>query len=172
LDLNPESIRVFREDGQLYVEADGERRPVDRVVRAFPRSDPEHYIGLLDPDGHEIGLIEDPAKLPEASREVVSEELYRAYFVPTIQEIVSVEPQGTGTAWQVTTDDGDRAFRVADRDGLDGTHAPDILVTDDQGRRYLIENYWGMDRDSRDAIRDLLPDKVLRARYAGRRGRR
>lgn len=168
MDLNPESIRVFKEEDQLYVEVDGERREVDRLVRAFPRSDPGRFIGFLDPDGHEIGLIEDPSRLPEASRELVEKELYRAYFVPTVQEILSVEPQGTGTVWQVTTDDGDRTFRVPDRDALDGTHAPDILVTDDQGRRYQIENYWGMDRDSRDAIRDLLPDKVLRVRY-GRR---
>ena len=66
--------------------------------------------------------------------------------------------------------------RQADRDGLDGSQAPDIVVTDDQGKRYRIENYWGMDRESRDTIRDLLPDKVLRARYGygggGGRGHR
>ena len=169
MDLNPESIRLLREEGQVYVEVNGERRVVDRVARAFPRSDPDHFVGLLDPDGHEIGLIEDPAGLDPASLDVLSEELRRIYFMPTIQEILSVEPQGTGTQWEVTTDDGDRSFRVADRDGLDGSAAPDIIVADDQGKRYRIVNYWGMAKESRDTIRDLLPDKILRVRYGSGR---
>ena len=169
MDLKPESIRILREGGRIFVDVDGDRREIERVARAFPRTDPDHFVGLLDPEGHEIGLIEDPTRLDASSLEVLDEELRRVYFIPTINEILSVEPQGTGTLWQVTTDDGDREFRVADRDGLDGSQAPDIIVTDDQGKRYRIQDYWGMDRDSRDTIRDLLPDKVLRVRYGSGR---
>ena len=169
MDLNPQSIRLRREGEAIYVEVDGARHRVDRVAKAFPRSNPERYLGLLDPEGHEIGLIEDPERLDPASREILADEVRRIYFVPTIAEIISVEPQGIGTLWQVTTDDGEKSFRVADRDALDGSQAPGITVSDDRGKRFRIEDYWALDRESRDAIRDLLPDKVLRVKYGSGR---
>ena len=41
-----------------------------------------------------------------------------------------------------------------------------MLITDDNLKRYRIEDYWDMDRDSRRLIQDLLPRKVLRLRAA------
>ena len=52
------------------------------------------------------------------------------------------------------------------RNALDGKRAPGMLITDDNMKRYRIEDYWDMDRDSRRLIQDLLPRKVLRLRAA------
>ena len=99
-------------------------------------------------------------------------ELKARYFVPRILEIRSVVTKGTGKLWDVLTDDGAYTFRIQGRDDLDGSAPPAITVKDEHGHRYRIEDYWELDRDSRECIRDLLPDKILRARYGkGRIGK-
>ncbi len=173
MNLDPNAIRLIQEGEQLQVViGGGEALPVERVARAFPKTDLDHYVGLLGPDGHEIGMIENPSQLDADSLELLGKKLREIYFVPTIQEILSVEARGTGSYWEVVTDDGERAFRIQDREALDGMDAPSITVTDENGKRYWIENYWELDRGSREMIQDLLPDRVLRRRTHGPRTRR
>ncbi len=105
-----------------------------------------------------------------ASRELLGEELKAVYFTPEILEIWSVVQKGTSSLWKVLTDDGEREFRIHSRDALDGGDAPAIAITDEDRRRYRIDNYWELDRESRELVRDLLPQRVLRERY-GRMGR-
>ncbi len=172
MNLDAAKIRLVRTDSGVQVAIDGVARRVGRMVRAFPRTDPERYVGLLDPDGREIGMIEAPSRLDGASRVLMEEVLKADYFVPTILEIRSVTPGGTGSLWEVLTDDGQRTFRIQDREALDGSEAPAIAVTDEDGKRYRIEDYWALDRQSRKAIQDLLPDRVLKARWGGQRSSR
>ena len=138
--------------------------PVNRVARAFPRSNPDRFVGLLGEDGHEICLIEDPGTLDADSQEILKAALKDAYFIPKIREILSMTPRGTGGEWCVVAEDGEIVFRTQDREALDGSEPPSITVTDENGRRYRIEDYWAMDRESRNTIRDLVPDEVLRRR--------
>ena len=39
-------------------------------VRAFPISDPQHWISIVDAEGHKIVLIEDVQTLPPAVQAV------------------------------------------------------------------------------------------------------
>lgn len=159
-------IRLIRcKDGIKAVVGD-HVQSVARVARAFPRSNPDHFVGLLGEDGHEICLVEDPVTLDSKSREVLNAALKEAYFIPRIREILSVTPRGTGGEWTVVAEDGEHGFRTQDREALDGSEPPSITITDQSGRRYLIEDYWALDRESRNTIRDLVPDEVL-----GRRSR-
>ncbi len=169
MNLDPQKIRLTRNGGGVQVEIDGTPRQVGRIARAFPKTNPDRYVGLLDPDGREIGMINEPKKLDAASWELLKAELKAIYFVPTILEIRSVVSQGTGSVWEVLTNDGERTFRIEDRDALDGSDAPSILIVDEKGRRYRIEDYGALDRESREAIVDLLPRKVFRAQF-GRSG--
>ena len=169
MNLDLKNVRLIREGETLCALIDGERHRVDRVAKAFPQTDPERFVGLIGEHGHEIGLIEKPADLDEASWEILSEALRIVYFVPTITEIRSVEATGTATVWEVETDDGEQTFRIQDREALDGTDAPSIVITDQTQRRYRIDDYWELDRDSRALIRDLLPTRILRLRHARRR---
>lgn len=154
---------IRRKDGIKAVIGDSVQS-VARVARAFPRSKPDHFVGLLGEDGREICLIEDPGTLDRRSREVLNAALKEAYFIPRIREILSVTPQGTGGEWSVVAEDGELAFRTQDREALDGSESPSITITDESGRRYLIEDYWALDRDSQNTIRNLVPDEVLRRR--------
>jgi hypothetical protein len=172
MNLDPQTIQITKTEIGLKALINNEAHKVERLARAFPRSNPDHFVSLMDPEGHEIGIIENPDQLDAASRDIVEAELKAIYFVPTIHTILSVTAKGTGSAWEVDTDDGPRSFRIMGRDALDGGLAPSIEIHDENGKHYKIEDYWALEPESRDLIADLLPDKILKARYlrSGMRG--
>ena len=106
MDLIPHKIRLIQEKDGLKVVLGKERRLVKWIARAFPHTNPDHFVGLLDTEGHEIGIIEDPELLDPASKTLLDARLKEIYFVPEIQEILSVESHGTGSQWKVLTNDG------------------------------------------------------------------
>ncbi len=158
------NIRLIQRESVMLAVVGDSVQPVARVARAFPRSSPDRYVGLLGENGNEICLIDDPGTLDADSQEILNAALKDAYFIPRILEILSVTPRGTGGEWTVVAEDGEIVFRTQDREALDGSEPPSITVTDENGRRYRIEDYWAMDRESRKTIRDLVPDEVLRLR--------
>lgn len=166
MNLDPQTLHITKTDTGLKARIDNEEHTIERLARAFPRTNPDQYVSLMDTEGHELGIIENPNQLDDASREIVETELKAIYFIPLIHTIRSVTVKGTGSIWEVDTDDGPRTFRIMGRDSLDGASAPGIEIHDENGKRYKIDNYWELDADSRDLISDILPDKVLKARYA------
>jgi len=172
MNLDPQTLHITKSETGLKATINNEEQHVERLARAFPRSNPDHYISLMDLEGHEIGIIENPDQLDATSREIVEAELKAIYFIPVIHTIHSVTTKGTGGIWEVDTDDGPRRFRIIGRDALDGSAAPSIEIHDENGKRYKIEDYWELEAESRERIADLLPDKVLKARYvrAGMKG--
>jgi len=167
--LNPEKLQIRECEERVEIEVDGQTISVDRVVRAFPKSHPEAYISFLDELGHEIGLLESTEGLDAGSKTLLLDRLKRLYFVPTIQEILEVVTSGTSSSWRVVTDEGERSFQVTGRESLDGDKPPVIRVTDSEGQRYQIIDFWMLDGDSRQAIHELLPDKILRSKLVARK---
>ncbi len=165
MNLDPTAISLTKNGEKVEAVVAGQTHTVDRLARAFPRSNPDEFVSLMDPEGHEIGIIENPQQLDDASRDLLESELKAIYFIPTIKKIRSVTPKGTGSFWEIDTDDGEYAFRISGRDALKGDEPPAIEINDENGKRYQIESYWELDPESRDLIADLLPDKILKARY-------
>ncbi|MBN2309073.1 MAG: DUF1854 domain-containing protein, partial [Candidatus Hydrogenedentes bacterium] len=77
--LEPKRLRLFRDDsGRLRLVIEGDRCYLDvKVVRAFPFSGPDGFVGLLDGRDKVIGLIEHPEKLLPDSREAARAALER-----------------------------------------------------------------------------------------------
>ena len=71
----------------------------------------------------------------------------------------------TGSYWEVSTNDGDLTFTLQSTDALDGSAPPSITIRDGNGKRYKIDDYWELDKDSRNEIADMLPRNLLRARF-------
>ncbi|MXX12194.1 MAG: DUF1854 domain-containing protein [Gemmatimonadetes bacterium] len=165
MNLDPAAISLKKNGDKIEALIHGKTSFVDRLARAFPHSNPDQFVSLMDELGHEIGIIENPKKLDDTSRNLLEAELKAIYFVPTISAITSVVPKGTGSQWTVDTDDGEYTFRILGRDALKGDEPPAIEITDENGKRYKIDNYWDLDAESRDLTSDLLPDKVVKARY-------
>lgn len=165
MNLDPVAVSLKKNGDKIEALIHGKTTFVDRFARAFPHSNPDQFVSLMDELGYEIGIIENPKKLDNASRNLLEAELKDIYFVPTISAITSVVPKGTGSQWTVDTDDGEYTFRILGRDALKGDEPPAIEITDENGKRYKIDNYWDLDVESRDLTSDLLPDKVVKARY-------
>ena len=163
MELDPEEISLIKDGKGVELIRRGVRQGIAKIVKAFPNSSPHGHVGLLDEDGCEIGMIRSLEKLDAASRDLLDEALRAAYYVPPILEILSVESQGGGYVWQVSMESGELSFRTQGAHALNTSRFPKIVVTDENGRRYRIEDYPALDAYSKEALRDLLPDYVRRA---------
>ena len=168
MNLQPKTLLVSEEGNRITIVNDGDTVAVDRVVRIFPKTHPTGHISFLDTLGHEIGLLKTTEGMEPDSEQILNDHLRRLYLIPTIEEIHSVESSGTSSVWRVATDDGEKSFDVVSRDSLDGDRPPEIRLTDSSGRRYLIADYWALDKESRQAIVELLPDKILKSKLVAR----
>ena len=164
--IRPGSLRFRASGDTVEIEIDGKSYPVDRVTKAFPKTDPGAYVSFLDRLGHEIGLLESTDGMDTESKLELIDHLKRIYYVSAIQEIHHVEATGTTSRWHVRTDEGERTFQIPGRESLDCDKPPAMQITDSEGRRYQIQNYWKLDKESRQAIKGLLPDKIVKSRLA------
>ena len=121
----------------VLIGADGQRYVIE-PVRAFPFSDPEHWVSLRDAHGWELLFIEDLAKLDARSRAVLEAELARREFVPIIQSIQHISAATEPCEWQVTTDRGMTRFMLNSEDDVRALSACRVLITDVNGMRYVI----------------------------------
>lgn len=107
------------------------------VARAFPVSDPNRYVGFLDGEGKEIGLIRDPSQLDPDSRKALEEELELHYFVPVVRQVVSVKEEFGAVYWDVETDRGRREIVVRNlKDNLQELPGSRVIITDVDENRF------------------------------------
>ena len=121
--------------------------------RLFPTSDAEHYISLLDADGHEHAIVCDIAELSQESAEVLRDVLREYYIIPKITAVLDIQEKGGGDRWMVMTDRGKYSFqiqsRLADVKSYDGGR---ILFRDASDNRYEIPDWTKLDRHSRHLL--------------------
>lgn len=132
-------LLTFR-DGTLHVGVE--------PVRAFPISDPERWIALLDCRGRELASIDD---LSAASPEVaglIRQELAEREFLPRIERVVQVKTNKEPHQWHVVTDRGPTQFLLREDDirRLGPTKA---ILVDMHGVRYYIPDSAALDAHSR-----------------------
>ena len=152
--LAPQSVQLFRAGGvtRLTLKDDRSYRFV-RVYRAFPVSDPNRWVAFLDGAGKDIGLIENPEELDEASRRVVAEEIELRYFVPVVCSVLSVREEFGTVYWKVKTDRGETQVIARNlRDNLLELPGGRILVTDVNGNRFQFPDLSRLDPASAEII--------------------
>lgn len=145
--LEPAQLRLFRVAGLPRGTVLNEQSWARvQVVRAQPISDPDHFIGLLDGAGKDIGMIRDPALLDEESRAIIAEELELRYFVPVVQRIVNVKEEFGTIYWTLDTTRGrmDAIVRHL-RDNLQELSAKRVMITDVDGNRFEFPDVGAMD---------------------------
>ena len=122
-------------------------------ARAFPLSDPDHYIGLLDGNGKDIGLIYDPALLDADSRNVIEKDLERRYFVPQVERVLYTKEEFGTIYWTVETDKGESDIVVRNlRDNLQELSPTRVTITDIHGNRYEFNNFQRFDTKTQSLI--------------------
>lgn len=121
--------------------------------RLFPTSDAEHYISLLDTDGHEHAIVCDISELPRESASVLRDVLREYYIIPKITAVLDIHEKGGGDRWTVMTDRGKHSFqiqsRLADIKSYDGGR---ILFRDASDNRYEIPDWRKLDQHSRHLL--------------------
>jgi hypothetical protein len=140
----------------VLVDSDGRRRVGVEPVRAFPYSDPEHWISLVDSEGREVVCLETLAELPPETRQLIQEELSQREFVPVITRIVRVSSDSTPCAWDVETDRGPTRFTLNSEDDVRRLGPNRALVADVHGIRYLIPDTRTLDTPSRRLLERYL----------------
>ena len=135
-------------DGQLRLTRHGQRRRV-RVGRCFPWSERNRFISLRDDEQTEVLLVEDPAALDRASREVLEDALIEADFVLDVERIVSIDEEIEIRCWQVATSQGQRRFQTCRDEWPRIVPGGGILIRDVAGDLYLIRNPAALDQRSR-----------------------
>lgn len=142
---------LFRDSwGRLvFGEKDGVEYVGVETMRAFPITDPDHWVSICDADGHEIICIEDLSALPGDVRHLLAEELNLREFLPIIQRIIKVSANSDPSQWHVETDRGVTRFLLNDEDDVHRLSGHTILIIDAHGIRYLIPDQRGLDSSSR-----------------------
>jgi ATP-binding cassette subfamily B protein len=129
----------------------GERRQVS-ARRAFPLTNPDAYVSLIDQDNRERACFRSLSELTPSQREPLERALARADFLPKIREIRAISQEGTGSRWLVDTDRGRTEFVVDQEDHVrpldDGRH----LISDAHGMRYLVPMPSALDAASRKLL--------------------
>ncbi len=148
--LDPKRLKISRNQfAELEAELpDGSVHAPVEPVRAFPLTQPNQYISLLDVHKNELGLIEDLNQLKKADQTVLAEELEKCYFMPKITKIHFIEGRFGVTEWEVETDSGSVSFDLRSRNDITALNAGRVLIKDIDGNRYEIVNYHRLDPKS------------------------
>ena len=138
------------ERGQLtLLDASGHRHENVEPIRAFPISDPEHWISLCDPNGREIVQIRDLAELSADQRTLLLSELTRREFVPVIRRIERISSLAEPCEWFVETDRGPTSFVLNSDEHVRKLGQDRALILDSHGLRYLVPDAKQLDAHSR-----------------------
>ena len=131
----------------VLMDGEGGRSIAIVPVRAFPISDPDHWISLCDMEGHEVLAIDDIGQVPTEMRQMLIEELARREFIPVIQRILSATSEEP-SLWSVETDRGPTSFQVNSDDDVRRMEPAQASIIDSHGIRYLIPDVRRLDIES------------------------
>lgn len=133
----------------IVVDANGQRYVDVEPLRAFPISDPEHWISFCDAQGREVACVPSISQLPSEQRELLQSELTRREFVPVIQRIESISSLAEPCEWAVLTDRGPTRFVLNSDEHVRKLGADRALILDSHGLRYLVPDAKQLDAHSR-----------------------
>ena len=140
----------------MLVDAAGVRHTGVEPVRAFPFSDPDHWISICSAEGRELAVVEDLSTLPSEVRKVLCDDLARREFVPVIEKIISVSTDADPSQWEVETNRGRTSFLFNSEDDIRRLGPWTALVIDARGLRYLIWDVRKLDSVSRRILERYL----------------
>jgi hypothetical protein len=152
-----ESFTLTRNPAGRLVLTEQNGRVHDGVepIRAFPLSDADRLVSILDAQGREVTCVVDLADLPGETAAAIRQELADREFLPRIERIVHVKRHKEPHEWDVITDRGRVQFLLRDDDirRLGPTKA---ILVDAHGVRFYIPDSAQMDAKSRRVLSQYL----------------
>ena len=132
-----------------------EKNTYDRiqVFRAFPLSEPGHFLSVRDEHGGEIGVISDPGELSKENKKLIEEHLERRYLVPKVTRILSTKERFGTIDWVMETDRGKCRFTTRNlRENSQQPSPGRMIIEDVNGNRYDIPDVNRLSRKSQDLL--------------------
>ncbi len=149
--LDPTKLHFTRRGDALMLTIDGDRSYLKvRAVRAFPLSELNEFIGLLDAiAGKEIGMLRSLRDLDGPARQLVEHEINKRYFIPKVLRIVDAKKEFGTIYWDVETDKGNRKFVMRGlRDSVHEIEPGRYLINDVEGNRLEVPQLENLDSRS------------------------
>ena len=140
----------------VLVDTNGARYEGVEPVRAFPVSDPQRAISIVDSDGREVIFIQTLDDVPEAARVELEKELAEREFLPIIVRILNKPADTEPSDWQVETDRGVTTFQLESAEHVHRMAGNAFSIVDAQGIRYRIPNAVKLDHHSRHVMARFL----------------
>jgi hypothetical protein len=97
----------------VLIDVEGVRHVDVTPVRAFPTTDPTHWISIVGAEGQELACVADLNDLSENTRRTLDAEFADREFAPVIRRIVNVSAMNEPSEWMVETDRGTTRFVLA-----------------------------------------------------------
>ncbi|PUE28084.1 DUF1854 domain-containing protein [Limnohabitans sp. Jir72] len=132
--------------------ADGTRYTPVTAIRAYPVTDPDGGVALMDAEGHELLWIEQLAQLVPAMRAQVMQALTEREFLPVIEKLEGVSSFATPSTWSVVTNRGSTQFLLKGEEDIRRLTGTVLLINDADGVQYMIRDLAGMDKHSRKLL--------------------
>lgn len=138
--------------GLLILERDGQVFEGVEPVRAFPLSDPRHFVSIVDSSGREQLFIESLDGLDPQQHELLEAELAQREFVPEIRRVLNQPGESEPATWQVETDRGITTFEVESEDSVHRRDSHRVSIVDSHGIRYEIPDVRRLDAHSKRVL--------------------
>ena len=119
-----------------------------KIIRSFPLTHPTQFICLIDKEENEIGVIENIKDLKNSDRDIVVDQLEKAYYMPRIERINSIDGRFGMTQWHGDTNFGPSQINLGSRMDVTPMDNSRVLIKDVDGNRYEIVNYNELDSKS------------------------
>jgi Domain of unknown function (DUF1854) len=132
--------------------ADGTRHAPVTAIRAYPITDPEGGVALMDAEGHELLWIDQMAQLAPTARSQVLQALTEREFLPVIEKLEGVSSFATPSTWTVVTNRGTTQFLLKGEEDIRRLTGTVLLINDADGVQYMIRDLAAMDKHSRKLL--------------------
>jgi hypothetical protein len=123
-----------------------------RPVRAFPITNPNQGISLMDEDGVELAWINDPKDLPQAHHDLIVQSLAETEFMPIIERITEVSTFATPSIWDIKTNRGQTRLKLKGEEDIRRVNKDSLLISDANGIQFLIKSVSELDKTSRKIL--------------------
>ncbi len=121
-------------------------------VRAFPITEPDAGISIMDQSGKELYWFDGITAIPDGELTLIEEELAAREFMPVIEKITKVSTFATPSIWDIETDRGPTRIRLKGEEDIRRIAGNTLLVADSNGLQFLIKDSTKLDKLSKKLL--------------------
>lgn len=121
-------------------------------VRAFPITEPDAGISIMDQSGKELYWFDGITAIPDGELTLIEEELAAREFMPVIEKITKVSTFATPSIWDIETDRGPTRIRLKGEEDIRRIACNTLLIADSNGLQFLIKDSTKLDKLSKKLL--------------------